>query len=80
MFICNVNGISEIQFKLGHPKPPESVCSLPCDLGQAKKYVEGEMCCWHCFNCTQYQVMNYIIFITMVAINLTNVLGNLSKG
>ncbi|XP_049823403.1 metabotropic glutamate receptor 2 [Aethina tumida] len=47
---------SEIQFKLSHPKPPESVCSLPCDLGQAKKYVDGESCCWHCFNCTQYQI------------------------
>jgi len=32
------------------------VCSLPCEVGQAKKYVEGERCCWHCFNCTQYQV------------------------
>ncbi|XP_076643569.1 metabotropic glutamate receptor B [Halictus rubicundus] len=47
---------SEIQFKLGHPLPPESVCSLPCEVGQAKKYVEGERCCWHCFNCTQYQI------------------------
>ncbi|KAJ8920332.1 hypothetical protein NQ315_011994 [Exocentrus adspersus] len=50
--------MAEIQFKMGHPKPPESVCSLPCALGQAKKYVEGESCCWHCFNCTQYQVRN----------------------
>ncbi|XP_046737339.1 metabotropic glutamate receptor 2-like [Diprion similis] len=48
--------MSEIQFRLGHPLPPESVCSLPCEVGQAKKYVEGESCCWHCFNCTQYQV------------------------
>ncbi|XP_014474152.1 PREDICTED: metabotropic glutamate receptor 2-like [Dinoponera quadriceps] len=48
--------MSEIQFKLGHPQPPESVCSLPCEVGQAKKYVEGEGCCWHCFNCTQYQI------------------------
>ncbi|OAD59765.1 Metabotropic glutamate receptor 7 [Eufriesea mexicana] len=48
--------MSEIQFKLGHPQPPESVCSLPCEIGQAKKYVEGERCCWHCFNCTQYQI------------------------
>ncbi|XP_025836256.1 metabotropic glutamate receptor-like [Agrilus planipennis] len=47
---------TDIQFKLDHPKPPESVCSLPCGLGQAKKYVEGESCCWHCFNCTQYQI------------------------
>ncbi|XP_025988330.1 metabotropic glutamate receptor 2 isoform X2 [Solenopsis invicta] len=48
--------MSEIQFKLGHPQQPESVCSLPCEVGQAKKYVEGERCCWHCFNCTQYQI------------------------
>ncbi|XP_043464455.1 metabotropic glutamate receptor 2-like isoform X2 [Leptopilina heterotoma] len=48
--------MSEVQFKLGHPQPPESVCSLPCEDGQAKKYVEGERCCWHCFNCTQYQI------------------------
>ncbi|XP_020712388.2 metabotropic glutamate receptor 2-like isoform X2 [Athalia rosae] len=48
--------MSEIQFRHGHPLPPESVCSLPCEVGQAKKYVEGESCCWHCFNCTQYQV------------------------
>ncbi|XP_076180617.1 metabotropic glutamate receptor B isoform X2 [Ptiloglossa arizonensis] len=48
--------MSEIQFKLGHRQPPESVCSLPCEVGQAKKYVEGERCCWHCFNCTQYQI------------------------
>ncbi|XP_066996149.2 metabotropic glutamate receptor 4 [Anabrus simplex] len=47
---------SEIQFRLGHPNMPESVCSLPCQQGQAKKYVEGESCCWHCFNCTQYQI------------------------
>ncbi|KYM78799.1 Metabotropic glutamate receptor [Atta colombica] len=48
--------MSEIQFKLEHPQPPESVCSLPCEVGQAKKYVEGERCCWHCFNCTPYQI------------------------
>ncbi|XP_014254590.2 metabotropic glutamate receptor 2-like [Cimex lectularius] len=50
--------MSEIQFKLLHTRPPESVCSLPCEVGQAKKYVEGESCCWHCFNCTQYQIRN----------------------
>uniref|UniRef100_A0A1A9VV31 G-protein coupled receptors family 3 profile domain-containing protein n=1 Tax=Glossina austeni TaxID=7395 RepID=A0A1A9VV31_GLOAU len=48
--------MSAVQFKLLHPKPPESVCSLPCDRGQAKKYVEGESCCWHCFNCSTYQI------------------------
>lgn len=53
---CFVDNISEVKFKLLHPKPPESVCSLPCERGQAKRYVEGESCCWHCFNCTTYQV------------------------
>ncbi|KAF7281190.1 hypothetical protein GWI33_005036 [Rhynchophorus ferrugineus] len=48
--------MSEIQFKLGQPRPPQSVCSLPCAVGQAKKYVEKESCCWHCFNCTLYQI------------------------
>ncbi|KAF6209757.1 hypothetical protein GE061_015506 [Apolygus lucorum] len=50
--------MDEVQFKLGHKTPPESVCSLDCEIGQAKKYVEGESCCWHCFNCTQYQIRN----------------------
>lgn len=48
--------LPEVQFKSHQPKPPESVCSLPCEKGQAKKYVEGESCCWHCFNCSMYQV------------------------
>nr|XP_024217678.1 metabotropic glutamate receptor-like [Halyomorpha halys] len=49
---------SEIFFNTGTLLPPESVCSLPCSQGQAKKYVEGERCCWHCFNCSQYHVLD----------------------
>ncbi|XP_060803409.1 metabotropic glutamate receptor 2-like [Amyelois transitella] len=48
--------IDDIQFKWGERRPPESVCSAECELGQAKQYVEGESCCWHCFNCTQYEI------------------------
>ncbi|XP_050675730.1 metabotropic glutamate receptor 2-like, partial [Leptidea sinapis] len=48
--------MNEIQFKWGERRPPESVCSAECELGQAKQYVEGESCCWHCFNCTQYEI------------------------
>ncbi|KAG6464179.1 hypothetical protein O3G_MSEX014338, partial [Manduca sexta] len=48
--------MNEIQFKWEEPRPPESVCSAECELGQAKQYVEGESCCWHCFNCTQYEI------------------------
>ncbi|KAK8383702.1 hypothetical protein O3P69_015864 [Scylla paramamosain] len=50
--------MSELQFKLDEQQPPSSVCSLPCLTGQAKKYVEGESCCWHCFNCSTYQIVN----------------------
>ncbi|XP_050675733.1 metabotropic glutamate receptor 4-like [Leptidea sinapis] len=48
--------IDEIQFKWDEKRPPESVCSAECELGQAKQYVEGESCCWHCYNCTQYEI------------------------
>ncbi|XP_028173175.1 metabotropic glutamate receptor 2-like isoform X1 [Ostrinia furnacalis] len=48
--------MNEIQFKWDERRPPESVCSAECELGQAKQYVEGESCCWHCFNCTQYEI------------------------
>ncbi|CAB3256513.1 unnamed protein product, partial [Arctia plantaginis] len=48
--------MNEIQFKWNERHPPESVCSAECELGQAKQYVEGESCCWHCFNCTQYEI------------------------
>ncbi|CAH1404467.1 unnamed protein product [Nezara viridula] len=46
----------ELKLNMSEKRGPESVCSLPCEQGQAKKYVEGESCCWHCFNCTQYQI------------------------
>ncbi|XP_059045658.1 metabotropic glutamate receptor 2-like [Achroia grisella] len=48
--------MDDIQFKWEERRPPESVCSAECELGQAKQYVEGESCCWHCFNCTQYEI------------------------
>ncbi|KAL4705189.1 hypothetical protein ACJJTC_013989 [Scirpophaga incertulas] len=48
--------LNDIQFKWYQRRPPESVCSAECELGQAKQYVEGESCCWHCFNCTQYEI------------------------
>ncbi|XP_013777493.1 metabotropic glutamate receptor 4-like [Limulus polyphemus] len=49
--------LSNIQFRLQGPEMPLSFCSNPCAKGQAKKFVEGENCCWHCFNCTNYQVL-----------------------
>lgn len=32
--------MNDIQFSNKQKKPPESVCSLACERGQAKKYVE----------------------------------------
>ncbi|XP_035227551.1 metabotropic glutamate receptor 4-like, partial [Stegodyphus dumicola] len=49
--------LPDIRFRLDEPEMPTSVCSLPCSVGQAKKYVEGGKCCWHCFNCTKYQIL-----------------------
>lgn len=62
-----------IQFKWEEPHYPESVCSVECELGQAKQYVEGESCCWHCFNCTQYEVfLNKITSIITIQVIHTN--------
>ncbi|KAH9638749.1 hypothetical protein HF086_002205, partial [Spodoptera exigua] len=54
--------MDDIQFKWSERHPPESVCSAECELGQAKQYVEGESCCWHCFNCTQYEVRPQLVW------------------
>ncbi|XP_032517758.2 metabotropic glutamate receptor 2-like [Danaus plexippus] len=59
--------MDEIQFKWDQPKHPESVCSAECDTGQAKQYVEGESCCWHCFNCTQYEIRSPSLETSCVA-------------
>lgn len=66
--------LTEVQFKIHQPKPPESVCSLSCEKGQAKKYVEGESCCWHCFNCSLYQVNRKWQFFHFHHIKLRDVL------
>ncbi|XP_037076354.1 metabotropic glutamate receptor-like [Pollicipes pollicipes] len=53
--------MSALQFRQGAPSPPSSICSLPCRDGQARKYVDSEArerCCWHCFNCSTYQVVD----------------------
>lgn len=49
--------LSEVQFHFDDSPIPTSVCSQPCEKGQMKKYIEGEKCCFHCLNCTKYQVL-----------------------
>ncbi|GFR28970.1 metabotropic glutamate receptor 7 [Trichonephila clavata] len=51
--------ITDLLFRLDEPSMPTSICSPPCMVGQAKKYIEGGKCCWHCFNCTKYQIIRY---------------------
>lgn len=34
------------------------MCSAECELGQAKQYAEGERCCWHCYNCSRYEIVS----------------------
>eukprot|EP00094_Tigriopus_californicus_P006471 TCALIF_06232-PA protein Name:"Similar to Grm4 Metabotropic glutamate receptor 4 (Mus musculus)" AED:0.16 eAED:0.17 QI:0/0.53/0.42/0.92/0.61/0.71/14/130/758 len=50
--------MTDVQFQIGHPKPPESECSKPCARGLMKKYVEGESCCWSCHSCGQYEQLD----------------------
>ncbi|XP_014359106.2 metabotropic glutamate receptor 6 [Papilio machaon] len=33
-----------------------SVCSAECAQGQARRYAAGDSCCWHCYNCSQYEI------------------------
>ena len=47
----------ELRFRGDQATPPESICSHPCNASQAKKYVEGEGCCWTCVECVLYQVL-----------------------
>ncbi|KAF8781700.1 Metabotropic glutamate receptor like protein [Argiope bruennichi] len=51
--------LSDVRFRWEEPDMPISACSIPCGVGQAKKYVEGSKCCWHCFNCTKYQILRH---------------------
>ncbi|XP_046460552.1 metabotropic glutamate receptor 2-like [Daphnia pulex] len=48
----------ELRFRGDQATPPESICSHPCNASQAKKYVEGEGCCWTCVECVLYQIRN----------------------
>lgn len=49
--------LERVQFRLFDTEMPASVCSQPCEKGQAKSFLEGEKCCFHCINCTKYQVL-----------------------
>ncbi|XP_076861643.1 metabotropic glutamate receptor 8 [Brachyhypopomus gauderio] len=43
-----------MRWRLGDPRLPASVCSVPCRAGERKKVVKGVSCCWHCERCEGY--------------------------
>lgn len=49
---------TELQFRWKQKQANDSICSFPCKEHQAKKYDEGESCCWTCVDCIHYQVSN----------------------
>lgn len=49
--------LGKVRFRMNEPDAPVSVCSQPCERGQAKSFLEGEKCCFHCINCTKYQYL-----------------------
>lgn len=46
-----------LRFPGGNTLPVGSACSQPCLRGQARRYVAGEQCCWHCLDCGPYDVI-----------------------
>jgi len=50
---------TELRFRRDQMSPPQSLCSRPCSRSQAKKYLEGEACCWTCIECIHYQVRTH---------------------
>lgn len=49
--------IDDIQFIRGEHGVPESYCSRPCELGQAKIMRAGDQCCWICKTCAPYEYL-----------------------
>jgi len=49
--------MSQVQFNSYNLETPKSICSSPCQAGQAKKYIKGEKCCWDCFDCGKYEIL-----------------------
>lgn len=49
--------LDDIQFIQGGNQIPESYCSRPCELGQAKIMRAGDHCCWICKTCAPYEYL-----------------------
>lgn len=49
--------LDDIQFIQGEHQIPESYCSRPCDIDQAKIMRAGDHCCWICKTCAPYEYL-----------------------
>lgn len=49
--------LDDIHFIQGDSLIPESYCSRPCELGQAKIMRAGDHCCWICKTCAPYEFL-----------------------
>lgn len=49
--------LNDIQFIQNEHQIPESYCSRPCELGQAKIMRAGDHCCWICKTCAPYEYL-----------------------
>lgn len=49
--------LDDIQFIQGGSLKPESYCSRPCELGQAKIMRAGDHCCWICKTCAPFEFL-----------------------
>lgn len=50
--------VNDIRWKNGGSTAPVSVCSLPCKVGQVKKYQSlTEKCCWTCHWCSHNDII-----------------------
>lgn len=49
--------MDQIEFIQGRKVIPESYCSRPCELGQAKIMRAGDHCCWICKTCAPYEFL-----------------------
>lgn len=49
--------MDQLEFIQGDKVIPESYCSRPCELGQAKIMRAGDHCCWICKTCAPYEFL-----------------------
>ncbi|XP_061197748.1 metabotropic glutamate receptor-like [Saccostrea echinata] len=55
--IYTMEQMVDMKFRWEEPKHPESVCSRPCQKGEAHHMIDGSACCWTCSPCHLFQYL-----------------------